>query len=84
MPDFREIHRRTQDTYEAHAAAWDQQRPRVFFERDWLNRFTPCLPAGGTVLDTGCGAGEPIARYLIEEGLGGWVVGWLGGWVVDG
>ena len=26
-------------------------------------------PAGGSVLDLGCGTGEPIARYLIERGF---------------
>lgn len=69
MPDFREIYRRTSDVYEEHAAAWDEQRPRVFFEKDWIDRFVDGLPSGGRVLDVGCGAGLPISRYLIEQGF---------------
>lgn len=37
-------------------------------ERDWLARFLAHVPAGGTVLDLGCGMGEPIARHLIAQG----------------
>ncbi len=54
--------------YESHAAGWDRHRPRVLFERTWLNRFLALVPEGGTILDLGCGAGEPIARYFIESG----------------
>ena len=35
-----------------------------------LDQFIALLPAGGTVLDIGCGAGSPIARYLIERKFG--------------
>lgn len=38
-------------------------------ERDWLARFLAHVPPGGTVLDLGCGMGEPIARHLIEAGF---------------
>jgi SAM-dependent methyltransferase len=54
--------------YEDNAAAWDRQRGRDLFERPWLDRFLARLPEGGTVLDVGCGMGEPIAAYLIESG----------------
>ena len=54
--------------YERHAAAWDKARGKSLFERAWLDRFRALLPAGGNILDLGCGAGEPIARYLIEAG----------------
>ena len=27
------------------------------------------LPRGGTILDLGCGGGEPIARFLIDQGF---------------
>jgi SAM-dependent methyltransferase len=54
--------------YERHAHAWDAQRGRALFERPWLDRFLGLVPQGGSVLDLGCGMGEPIARHLIEAG----------------
>lgn len=54
--------------YDRHAGAWDRDRSRYLFERDWLDRFRALLPVGGSVLDIGCGMGEPIARFLIEAG----------------
>jgi predicted TPR repeat methyltransferase len=38
-------------------------------ERAWLDRFVMPLPRGGTILDLGCGGGEPVARYLIDSGF---------------
>lgn len=55
--------------YERHAAAFDRQREKNLFERGWLDRFTALIPPGGTVLDLGCGSGEPIARHLVESGF---------------
>ena len=54
--------------YDRHAGAWDRDRSRYLFERNWLDRFRAFLPVGGSVLDIGCGMGEPIARFLIEAG----------------
>ncbi len=59
----------TREVYERQAAAYDAQRSRALFEARWLARFAGCLPAGGRVLDLGCGAGEPIARWFIAEGF---------------
>jgi SAM-dependent methyltransferase len=38
-------------------------------ESAWLDRFTALLPRGASILDIGCGSGEPIARYLIDRGF---------------
>ena len=57
------------DLYERHARAYDGDRGRSLQERAWLDRFMTYLPPRGTVLDVGCGMGEPMARYLIEQGL---------------
>jgi trans-aconitate methyltransferase len=56
--------------YRRHAAAFVRDRDRSLFERRWLDRFAGLLPPGGSVLDIGCGFGEPIARYLVERGHG--------------
>jgi SAM-dependent methyltransferase len=56
--------------YERHAHAWDGDRGRSLgLEKLWLDRFTALLPQGASILDLGCGSGEPIARYLIEHGF---------------
>lgn len=57
------------DLYERHAQAWDRDRGRSLQERVWLDRFLRHVRPGGTVLDVGCGMGEPIARYVIERGF---------------
>lgn len=57
------------DLYERHAGDFDRERARDLQERAWLDRFLGYVPAAGTVLDLGCGMGEPIARYVIERGF---------------
>lgn len=57
------------DLYERHARDFDRERSRSLQERAWLERFATNLPIGATVLDVGCGMGEPIARYLIDRGF---------------
>lgn len=57
------------DLYRRHAEAWAAARKTVLSERAWLERFTGMLPRGVTVLDVGCGSGEPIARYLDTSGF---------------
>ncbi|HEX8625898.1 MAG TPA: class I SAM-dependent methyltransferase [Allosphingosinicella sp.] len=63
------MHERIVGLYEENAAAWDRQRGRDLHERAWLERFAALLPAGGRVLDLGCGMGEPIAAWLIGRGF---------------
>jgi len=57
------------DLYERHAADFDRDRSRTLRERAWLERFTAHVRPGGTVLDIGCGMGEPIARHLRNAGF---------------
>jgi trans-aconitate methyltransferase len=56
--------------YERHADAWVRARrlESTLYEKPWLDRFCALLPNAGCVLDCGCGAGEPIARYLNQRG----------------
>jgi SAM-dependent methyltransferase len=60
---------RTQDIYERNAARFDAERNTRLGEQTWLERFCGLVPPGGAILDLGCGAGEPIARYLLQRGF---------------
>jgi 2-polyprenyl-3-methyl-5-hydroxy-6-metoxy-1,4-benzoquinol methylase len=56
--------------YERHADAWFKRRhPQATMEAAWLARFTQGLPPGAEVLDLGCGTGQPIAQWLVQQGL---------------
>lgn len=54
--------------YERNAQNWDNERNRQLFEKAWLDRFLKFIPEGGSILDVGCGSGQPIAEYLIGRG----------------
>ncbi|MGB3446183.1 MAG: class I SAM-dependent methyltransferase [Xanthobacteraceae bacterium] len=54
--------------YERHARTFDRERGKNLFERGWLDRFRAVAGAGASILDIGCGSGEPIASYFIEAG----------------
>ena len=53
-------------TYNEVAETWDLQRNQALFERKWLDRMLNYAP-GKNVLDLGCGAGRPIASYLLDR-----------------
>lgn len=59
----------TQAVYERQAETYDRQRSQDMFERDWLLRALQDVPAGGAVLDLGCGAGSPIGVWLAGQGV---------------
>jgi len=55
--------------YDRNAEDWARRSARRrFFEQAWIDRFLALVPASGSILDLGCGSGEPIAVYLIERG----------------
>ncbi|MEE4246426.1 MAG: class I SAM-dependent methyltransferase [Kangiellaceae bacterium] len=68
MTNLKDIAEQTVDIYQRNAEAWDQQRSKVLFEKHWLDRLLEVLPAQPSILDVGCGAGDPIADYLIKSG----------------
>jgi 2-polyprenyl-3-methyl-5-hydroxy-6-metoxy-1,4-benzoquinol methylase len=57
------------DLYERHAHDFDRDRSRSRQEQAWLDRFLALVRPAGTLLDIGCGMGEPIARYCLEAGF---------------
>jgi len=68
MP-LKDIEQTTLGVYERQGARFDQERPKVLFEKKWLARFQALLPDNAHILDVGCGAGEPIAGYFIRQGI---------------
>ncbi|KVK55059.1 methyltransferase [Agrobacterium sp. D14] len=54
--------------YNEHGVDFDRQRGRSLAEKPWLDRFISLLPKGASILDIGCGSGEPIAGYFIASG----------------
>lgn len=44
-------------------------RPQTLMEKNYLDKMINHLPQNATVLDLGCGTGEPILRYLLEQGV---------------
>lgn len=57
------------DLYERFAADWDRDRGKVLIEKHWLDLFLGGIRRGGTVLDLGCGSGDPLAAYMIKAGF---------------
>ena len=54
--------------YEKKAKWFDHHRSRDFFEKFYLDKVISYLSPRATVLDLGCGMGEPISQYFIEQG----------------
>lgn len=55
------------DLYRRHGLSWAKARRKDLFERIWLDRFRALMPDAATVLDLGCGTGDPMARYLMDQ-----------------
>lgn len=48
---------------------FDDARTKTLMELDYLNLILSSIPSKGTILDLGCGTGEPIAQFFIEKGF---------------
>lgn len=54
--------------YEAEAARWARERNRALWEEPALSATVAGRPPGLSVLDLGCGSGEPIAAWYVARG----------------
>lgn len=66
--DRKAIREGMQAVYERQAAHFDAHRDRSGLENAWLERFAARLPAGASVLDAGCGTGDPVSAWFIRRG----------------
>lgn len=48
---------------------FDEHRSRNLMERPYLDLVVQQLNPGASILDIGCGMGEPIAQFFIEQGF---------------
>jgi predicted TPR repeat methyltransferase len=55
--------------YDRYAYEFDRERGRGLMERVYLSEIAARLPPSAAILDIGCGAGEPIARFFIDRGF---------------
>src|SRR5689334_15606955 len=56
-------------SYEKIAHWYDKHRSRELFEKPYLDIAIANLKPGDNILDLGCGMGEPIGQYFIENGF---------------
>lgn len=56
------------DLYRTHAAAWIRRRSNTLFEKPWLDKFLAVAAKAPSILDIGCGFGEPVAQHLSTSG----------------
>ncbi len=66
-PDYEAIAAAMHGVYERQAERFDRGRDKRLFERKWLRRFNAFLPGHASVLDLGCGTGEPISNFFIKQ-----------------
>lgn len=57
------------ESYEEIVSWFDDARTKTLMESEYLNLIVNTVPAAGTVLDLGCGTGEPIAQFFIDKGF---------------
>ena len=66
IPDPKDVVRRG---YDAVSRRYREDDADVRGYRPWIRGLRERVPAGGAVLDLGCGCGVPVARSLTEAGL---------------
>ncbi|MDB6081406.1 MAG: methyltransferase [Chlamydiia bacterium] len=55
--------------YDKIAYWFDENRSKELMEQEYLELTLKHVPKNGAVLDLGCGTGEPLAKYFIDQGF---------------
>ena len=61
--------KQTRAVYQRQAEGWDRHRHKVLIACAWFDRLFTRVAPGGPILDLGCGAGEPLAGYVLSSGF---------------
>lgn len=48
---------------------FDKNRNKSLIEAQYINLIINSIPKAGSILDLGCGTGEPLAQFFIEKGF---------------
>ena len=65
----RYIKNNVSQTYDVMAGWYCDARSQDLFEKPYLDKLITNLPEAAQVLDLGCGAGQPIAEYLLKQDM---------------
>lgn len=57
------------EVYEKIIHWFDEHRYKGLMEKEYLDLIVNTIPQGGSILDLGCGTGEPIAQFFIQKGF---------------
>lgn len=57
------------ESYDEIVHWFDDARTKTLMESEYLNLIVKSIPGGDSVLDLGCGTGEPIAQFFIDKGF---------------
>jgi ubiquinone/menaquinone biosynthesis C-methylase UbiE len=68
LADFKALAAGMCSVYERKATQFDGERSKELFGRRWLEKIEALLPKDASILDVGCGTGEPISQYFIAKG----------------
>ncbi|MFD2873886.1 class I SAM-dependent methyltransferase [Mucilaginibacter ximonensis] len=55
--------------YDKIAQWFHANRPQTLMEKGYLDKLISRLPQNASALDLGCGTGEPMLRYLLQQGV---------------
>lgn len=60
-------HKEICQSYDEISTWYDKARTKNLMEKEYLNFVLQHVKPGGSILDLGCGTGEPIAKFFIEH-----------------